>query len=246
MKQEPIRTGELTRMVINKYGGERGAENLAKYIVLTQVASSTGGSNSIADVMVLGAWHSSGNLLEGFEVKVSRSDWLNEVKNPNKSFENMKYCDRWWLVIADPAMVKDGELPADWGMMAVVNGQLKVIKKAPQRESLPMSHDFIASLLRTDARESIPLDVHRDEMKDYKRRIEAEYKARYAGLLDFVKRLHSELGIKLENSNSADRPDDWYARIGSWEIQRIVSNGSMNLTPEQLAAAIKVSTQIEV
>lgn len=240
-KELPLRTGELTRMVIEKYGGEHGAENLAKYIVLTQVASSTGGSNSIADVMVLGAWHSSGNLLEGFEVKVSRADWLNEVKNPNKSYENMKYCDRWWLVIADQSMVKEGELPEDWGMMSVVNGALKIIKKAPPRTPLPMSHDFVASLLRTDARESIPLDVHRDEMKDHKRRVEAEYKARYSGLLDFVKRLHKELGIKLENSNSAGREDDWYARIGSWELQRMVANGSWNLSPEQLAAAIKIS-----
>lgn len=236
-----IRTGELTSMVLNKYGGTNGAESLSKYIALTQVASGTGGANNIADVMVLGAWNSSGNLLEGFEVKVSHADWMNEVKNPTKCTAIKKYCDKWWLVIAEQSMVKDGELPEDWGMMAVVDGALKVIKKAPIIPSEPMSHEFVASLLRTDARETIPLDVHRDELKDYKRDVDAEYKKRYAGLLHFVKELHSELGVKLENSNSSDRPDDWYARIGSFELQKIVANGSWNLTPEQLAAAIKIS-----
>jgi hypothetical protein len=33
--EKPLRTGELTHMVINKYGGDNGAANLGKYIVLT-------------------------------------------------------------------------------------------------------------------------------------------------------------------------------------------------------------------
>lgn len=241
INERPLRTGELTDMVISKYGALNGAANLGKYIPLTQVASSTGGANNIADIMILGAWHSSGNLLEGFEVKVSRADWLNEVKNPTKCLPSKQYCHKWWLVIADVSMVKEGELPDDWGMMAVENGILKIIKKAPMLEPVPLAMDFVASLLRTDARESIPLDVHRDQLKDYKRDVEAEYKKRYAGLLKFVKDLHTELGIKLENSGSPDRAGAWYARIGSWKMQKIVASGAWNLTPAQVAAAIKIA-----
>lgn len=237
----PLRTGELTEMVISKYSAHNGAANLGKYIPLTQVASSTGGATNIADLMIVGAWHSSGNFLEGFEIKVSRADWLNEVKNPTKCEPSKRYCHKWWLVIADEKMVKEGELPEDWGMMAVVDGALKIVKKAPALAPVPLEIDFVASLLRTDARETIPLDVHRDKMKDHKRDVEAEYKKRYGGLLSFVKELHSELGIKLKNNNSAGREDDWYARIGSFELQKIVANGSWNLTPKQLATAIKVS-----
>ena len=238
---KPLRTGDLTHMVISKYGALNGAENLGKYIALTQVASSTGGATNIADVMILGAWHSSGNELEGFELKVSRADWLNEVKRPEKCLPSKQYCHRWWLVITDAAMVKEGELPDDWGMMVVVNGQLKVVKKAPQLNPIPLAMDFVASLLRTDARETVPLDVHRDQLKDYKRDVDADYKKRYAGLLRFVKELHSELGIDLKNNNSADRTDEWYARIGNYDLEKIVANGSWNLTPQQLAAAIKIS-----
>lgn len=236
----PIRTGELTHMIIDKYGGENGAASLSKHIVLTQVSASTGGSNNIADVMALGAWHSSGNLLEGFEVKVSRADWLNEVKNPTKCQQNKQYCHHWWLVIADASMVKDGELPDDWGMMSVVNGKLKVIKRAPMLEPKPLTIDFVASLLRTDARETIPVDVHNDKMKDHKRDVEAHYKKQYAGLLQFVKDLHKELGIELREYGSGDHKGNWYARIGSFEIQKLVANGGWNLTPAQLAAAIKI------
>lgn len=236
-----MRTGELTEMVISKYNAHNGAANLGKYIPLTQVASSTGGANNIADLMVLGAWHSSGNHLDGFEVKVSRADWLNEVKDPSKCQASKKFCHRWWLVIADAAMVKDGELPEDWGMMAVVNGALKVIKQAPILQPVPLEIDFVASLLRTDARDTIPQDVHADKMKDLKRDYDAEYKKRYAGLLRFVKELHTELGIELQNSNAGGREDDWYARIGSWELPKMVANGSWNLTPQQLAAAVKIT-----
>lgn len=235
-----LRTGELTEMVISKYGAHNGAANLGKYIPLTQVSSSTGGANNIADLMIIGAWHSSGNFVEGFEVKVSRADWLNEVKNPNKCQPSRRFCHKWWLVIADEKMVKEGELPEDWGMMAVVDGALKVIKKAPILKPVPLEIDFVASLLRTDARETIPLDVHRDKMKDYKRDVEAEYKKRYAGLLHFVKELHKELGIELHEDGSADRKGEWYSRVGSFEIQKLVANGGWNLTPAQLASAIKI------
>lgn len=195
---KPLRTGDLTHMVIEKYHAANGAANLGKYIPLTQVASSTGGANNIADLMILGAWHSSGNELEGFEVKVSRSDWLNEVKKPNKCLPSKQYCHRWWLVIADEKMVKDGELPDDWGMMAVVNGALKVIKKAPKLKPVPLGIDFVASLLRTDARESIPLDVHRDKLADARRDMKLDIEARYEELLRYVRWMNKFLGIKFK------------------------------------------------
>lgn len=240
-----IRTGELTQLVVDKYGGDRGAENLAKYIPLTQVGASTGGSNNIADVLVLGAWKSSGNLLDGFEVKISRADWLNEVKNPEKCMAIKKYCDRWWLVISDASMVKEGELPEDWGMMVVEEGlmgepRLKVIKKAPLLASEPMSHDFVASLLRTDARGQIAMDVHNDQMKDLQRKFESDYKEKYETLNEFVKYLAKDLGIELNYSEYSTSGKHWYARVNNWRFTKEHFGGNINLTPQQLAAAIKI------
>lgn len=195
---KPLRTGELTHMVINKFGASNGAALNSKYIALTQVASSTGGANNIADVMILGAWHSSGNELDGFEVKVSRADWLNEVKSPNKSTPSKQYCDHWWLVIADESMVKEGELPDDWGMMVADRGILKIVKKAPKLKPIPLSKDFVASLLRTDARENIPLDVHRDMIKDARRDMKLDIESQYEELLRYVRWMNKFLGIKFK------------------------------------------------
>jgi len=229
----PLRTGELTHMVIEKYHAQNGAANLGKYIALTQVAASTGGANNIADVMVLGAWHSSGNELEGFEVKVSRADWLNELKQPGKCLPSKQYCDRWWLVIAEAEMVKENELPADWGMMSVVNSQLKVIKKAPKLTPIPMSHDFIASLLRTDAREMIPLDVHRDQIKDARRDMKLDIESRYVELLRYVRWMNKFLGIRFKEGK------EFYNCADAW--RGAFDGDSRAYSTEEFVALIKAA-----
>ena len=47
-----------------------------------------------------------------------RSDWLRELRDPAKAEEFRRYCDRWWLVVSDCAIVKPGELPTGWGLLA--------------------------------------------------------------------------------------------------------------------------------
>lgn len=229
----PLRTGDLTHMVISKYDALHGAENLSKYIALTQVASSTGGATNIADVMILGAWRSSGNLLEGFEVKVSRADWLNEVKNPDKCLPSKQYCHKWWLVIADAAMVKDGELPDDWGMMVVDRGALKIVKKAPMLKPVPLAMDFVASLLRTDARETIALDVHRDMIKDARRDMKLEIEGKYADLMKYVRWMNKFLGIKFKEGK------EFYGCADAW---RGAFNGDMRAySNEEFVGLIKAA-----
>lgn len=233
LNDRPLRTGDLTHLVISKYDAANGAANLGKYIALTQVAASTGGANNIADVMIIGAWHSSGNLLEGFEVKVSRADWLNEVKAPEKCQASKQYCHKWWLVISDPSMVKEGELPDDWGMMTVINGQLKIVKKAPMLKPVPLTIDFVASLLRTDARETIPLDVHRDMIKDARRDMKKEVEAKYADLMKYVQWMNKFLGIKFKEGK------EFYGVADAW---RGAFNGdSRAYTNEQFVALIKAA-----
>ena len=61
-------------------------------------------------------WDSPGGpKLHGHEVKVSRSDWLAELRDPTKAEAFSRYCDYWWLVVSDKAIVKPGELPEGWG-----------------------------------------------------------------------------------------------------------------------------------
>ncbi|HYJ21079.1 MAG TPA: hypothetical protein VEW07_03530, partial [Solirubrobacterales bacterium] len=53
------------------------------------------------DAVSLNLWPSRGMLLDGYEIKVSRSDWLRELKNPAKAEEFAGLVDRLWLVVSD-------------------------------------------------------------------------------------------------------------------------------------------------
>jgi hypothetical protein len=98
-------------------------------------------------------WPSSGLHLHGHEVKCSRSDWLTELRDPSKAEEFKQYMDRWWLVIADRTMVKPGELPDDWGLMALGrSGALRMVRDAPVLTPAPMPKRMLAALLRATAR----------------------------------------------------------------------------------------------
>jgi hypothetical protein len=192
-----MRTGELTEMLLSHYHTNEDATT-NKYIAATQVRSNGTYAEATADAVVIGNWPSSGYEIAGFEVKVSRSDWLNELKDPNKAEHIKKYCHRWWLVIADMDMVKPGELPDGWGMKAVTNGYLKTIFEAPLLTPEPPDVGFITALMRANKRETIPLDVHNDKLKDAVRDAEAAMKLKYQSLRDYVKFLNSGLGIELK------------------------------------------------
>ncbi len=122
------------------------------YAVLTEVANTTGaGQSRYADAVAMSLWPSRGLGLHGFEIKVSRGDWLSELKNPAKSSEIQKYCDHWWIVTPDTEIILENELPVTWGHYVVKNGRLKVKVKAPRLCPEPMSLGFIAAIFRRQA-----------------------------------------------------------------------------------------------
>lgn len=81
--------------------------------------------------------------LHGHEVKVSRSDWLTELRDPTKADVWRRYCDRWWLVAAR-GVAKPDEMPAGWGL--IVDG--RVVVQAPVLDPDPMPADTRTALLR--------------------------------------------------------------------------------------------------
>lgn len=122
----------MIELLHQRYNTKAG--NGAKYVGMAHVRSDAGfDAKRTADFMALDLWPSSGLVLHGHEVKISRSDWLNELKDPEKAGAFLPHVDYWWLVIADRNMVKDGELPKEWGMMAPrADGVLAVVKQAPR------------------------------------------------------------------------------------------------------------------
>lgn len=129
-----------------------------------------GGLIRTADAVAMDLWPSQGLAVHGHEVKVSRSDWLVELRFPEKSAPVRRYCDRWWLVVSHRSIVKPGELPDGWGLMEVaertrttwnpdrrgydvgVERYARVVTQAPRLTPDPIDRDFVAPLLRAAVR----------------------------------------------------------------------------------------------
>ena len=106
------------------------------------------------DALAVDLWPSSGHPIHGFEVKVSRSDWLTELKDPEKSQAFMRYVDHWWLVVPDAAIVRD-DLPAGWGLLVESGGGLRIKRRAPKLAREPMPVGMTAAWLRATAKTAL-------------------------------------------------------------------------------------------
>jgi hypothetical protein len=156
---------------------------------LRHVANGTGRHQGrTADALAMSLWPSRGLELHGFEVKVYRSDWLRELKDPAKADEIASRCHRWWVVASSTDVVKLEELPARWGLMVADGKGLKVAREAPLVEPVPLDHVFLAAILRRAAEafcEGQELALRRARLADEAPALPTEADvARWLGRLD--------------------------------------------------------------
>lgn len=107
------------------------------------------------DAIVCNMWRSRGYEMEGFEIKVSRSDWLHELQLPAKAESHFERCDRWWLITpAGAAVARPEEIPRVWGWMTVSDkGDFRIARKAPKIvPSKKFDQQFAFALVRAAAR----------------------------------------------------------------------------------------------
>lgn len=162
-----------------------------------EVADRTGArATRSADAIAMSLYPSRGLRLHGFEIKVSRSDWLHELKQPDKSVPLQRYCDHWWIVT--PAdIVKDGEMPPTWGHLILKGNGLNCATKAPALPREPWAPEFLAALLRRahEARERSVRDGIDAAMASERAAIEAEV----------AKRVERELAMRSSRRDEAIR-----------------------------------------
>lgn len=145
------RTATMLDLIGCRFSGGRGM-SMAN-VVLEEVAPGTGfyGASRYADVLVLGVWKSSGQRLDGFEVKASRADLKKELSDLSKHHALARYCDSWTLVAWDEKVLVDG-IPKDWGVMVTRDGtsgrEIQVQRKAAKRTPEPWPRQFVCSLVR--------------------------------------------------------------------------------------------------
>lgn len=70
-----------------------------------------------ADALYAGFTSASGRILVGHEIKVSRSDWRNELTKVGKADAWADACHAWYIVAPSTDIVPPEELPEGWGLM---------------------------------------------------------------------------------------------------------------------------------
>lgn len=169
-----MNTPELLKKLASKYPAPA-------YAFLAQVRNGTGYLNvtRTADAMVMGLWPSRGLELVGFELKVSRSDWLRELKNPDKAEDLVGFCDRWYVVAADDKIVDGDELPPNWGLMTAMGrgGAIKIVKEAPKLQPKEIDRLFLASIFRNVTERFISRDLVAVTIAEAEKRIAEHFEA---------------------------------------------------------------------
>lgn len=148
---------DLMRMLRARYSELSG--NGPRHVFLPHVRSAAGfDATRTADALVMHLWPSDGLELHGFEIKVSRRDWLSELVRPEKSAPFREIVDRWWIVAPDVRIVRPQELPERWGLMVVRGARLCIkrgaclLREYDRTQDRPLSRSFIAAMLRAAAR----------------------------------------------------------------------------------------------
>jgi len=178
-----------------------------EWVFAEEVAPETGGGTRYADGIAINLWQSRGHSIIGFEVKVSRADFLKEIKDPAKAEPVFKYCDQWFIV-APKGVVKEGELPAAWGLLELREKGLTQIVAAPKQKPVPVDRKFFASLIRRafeqvdkaaavkahKASQDAWRSVEEQSRKEIDRRTR-EFRAREAA----IKKFEDETGLSIES-----------------------------------------------
>jgi len=120
------------------------------YLVLQEVANGTGARCSRhVDAVVFGVWPSVGLRRSAFEIKVDRSDFLNEIQHPEKSQWAKDSCHEFWFLTSSEGVIKDtNELPENCGWMRPRGNSLSIVRAASVRENPQMDDGLLAAFIR--------------------------------------------------------------------------------------------------
>ena len=158
---------EIKKALANKYSPP-------SYALFTEVAKGGVASfNGYIDAVAFALYPSLGHTIDGFEIKVSRQDFLREFEKPDKSGDAIVNCNRWWLV-APKGVCDKNELPKDWGFMEFIGGKFYKRKQAQMRD-IEFNLSFIAGLLRRATEDTIPRSIYWDKVEDEKKEIRKEF-----------------------------------------------------------------------
>lgn len=137
------------------------AKHMAKDIFAAQVKIGPAGSKIMDAVAVKKTW--SPRTIIGYEIKVSRADFLSDQKHPHY----MKNCNIFYFV-APKGIIEKSEIPEGAGLMICnENGTLWTSKKAPYRDE-PISVDVLLHIMFWKFDRFLGYRTKAETLEDYK------------------------------------------------------------------------------
>lgn len=121
-----------------------------EYAFMRQVRNAAGfDASRTFDAVAVHLWPSRGFTVDIIEVKVSRSDWLRELRDPAKAEAAHLLGDRF-IVAAPAGIVQTGELPPGWGLIEVTPKRSRVAVQATavKRKRSEFPAGFVIAMLR--------------------------------------------------------------------------------------------------
>lgn len=218
------------------------------WTVLAELRDGTGFSTrgQSCDAMAFGTWPSRGLQIIGFEFKTYRSDWLRELKNPQKAEKFSGYCDQWWLVTGSDGVAKLEEIPASWGWAVGTPKGLKTMKSPSIREPGVIDRLFFMSIIRNVAISYVPANKLEElAIKKFQDRIDSvTVSQKYE--IDCLKRDVSSLEKRIKDFEEASGIE-----IGRYcdgkEIGRIVKavrDGSLRWQIQSVVNAARMAKEV--
>lgn len=129
--------------------------HMENWVVWFEVRLGTGWGGTAQqsmDAFAMHEWPSESFHRVAYEIKISRGDFLRELKNPKKRRPAMRHSNQFYFITL-PGVAKIEEIPADCGLIEVnTDGGLKeatrTVLDAPFRDSIPPSWRFLAGAFR--------------------------------------------------------------------------------------------------
>ncbi len=204
-----------------------------EYVLLPQVRNGAGFSaNRTADAMAMSVWPSRGLYLYGIEIKVSRGDWVRELKNPKKADDIGKFCDFWMIAAGNDEIVRAGELPSGWGLLTPGKkpNTLKAAQAPTKIEAQPLHRSFLASILRVVAEETMPF-----------KQVDAEIERRVNEKVEALREsITAELTKDLDRPRLMERNRELEATIKAFEDASGLRIHNSHATAKKYGEALKL------
>lgn len=110
-------------------------------------------SSRYLDAWVIGCYPSSGMVKTAVEIKISRSDFTRELKQPMKRDSALRISNLFYFA-APKGLIAEKDLPDECGLIEVnlATGKAEITVEAPYRECGVPSWVFVASLARRAAK----------------------------------------------------------------------------------------------